>query len=77
MDKSWIHEENRVSAGYLQGVAKFLDFTIKSSKDGKLARPCVKCVNGCHNTQDVVVEHLLNHGFSPSYHIGISMVRHL
>ena len=67
MDKSWINEENRVSARYLQGVIEFINFALKSSKDGKLACPCVKCVNTWRNTKDVVVEHLLNHGFSPSY----------
>ncbi|XVE92524.1 hypothetical protein REPUB_Repub01dG0104600 [Reevesia pubescens] len=67
MDKSWIHEPNRVSARYLQGVANFLDFALKSSENGKLACPCVKCVNGCRHTQDIVANHLLSHGISRSY----------
>ena len=67
MDKSWIHEPNRISARYLQGVANFINFALKSSTDRKLACPCVKCVNSHHCAQDVVIDHLLNHGFSPSY----------
>ena len=63
MDKSWINEENRVSARYLQGVIEFISFALKSSRDGKLACPCVKCVNTRRNTKYIVVEHLLNHGF--------------
>ena len=67
MDKSWIHEPNRISARYLQGGTDFIDFALKSSADGNLTCPCVKYVNGHHYTQDVVIDHLLNHEFSPSY----------
>ncbi len=67
MEKSWIQESNRVSATYLQGVASFLEFACKSSRDGILPCPCKKCVNLVQVTQKVLVEHLLDHGFSPSY----------
>ena len=67
MDESWIHEPNRISARYLQRVADFIDFAFKSSANGKLACLCVKYVNGRRYALDVVIDHLLNHGFSPSY----------
>lgn len=66
MDKSWIHGENRISARYLQGVVKFIDFALKYSKGGNIAWPCVKCVYSGHYAQNIVIEHPLNHGSSPS-----------
>ena len=67
MDKSWIHEPNRISARSLQEVANFIDFALKSSADRKLACLCVKYVNDRRYAQDVVIDYLLNHEFFPSY----------
>ena len=67
MDKSWIFEENRVSATYLQGVGDFLKFARKNSQDGKLSCPCSKCANSRRLSQDGVADHLFHNGFSKSY----------
>ncbi|KAF2317176.1 hypothetical protein GH714_014831 [Hevea brasiliensis] len=67
MDKSWIHESNRLSTNYLQGILNFLQFPLKSSKDGKLPCPCIKCVNALRFGQDVVMDHLIKHGLCMSY----------
>ena len=67
MDKSWIHESNRVGLKYLQGAINFMEFARKSSRDENLACPCKDCVNGCYYTHDIVLSHILRHGFSPSY----------
>ncbi|XP_057992353.1 uncharacterized protein LOC110636261 [Hevea brasiliensis] len=67
MDKSWIHESNRLSTNYLQGILNFLQFALKSSKDGKLPCPCIKCVNALRFGQDVVMDHIIKHGFCMSY----------
>ncbi|OMO70174.1 hypothetical protein COLO4_28724 [Corchorus olitorius] len=67
MDKSWIHEENRCSGRYLEGLAKFLEFALKSSSDGELTCPCIKCGNRYRLSKNVVTDHILQNGFSQSY----------
>ena len=67
MDKSWIHESDRVGLKYLQGAINFIEFACKSSRDENLACPCKDCVNGRYYTHDIVLSHILSHGFCPSY----------
>ena len=67
MDKSWIHEYDRVGLKHLQGAINFIEFARKSSRDENLACPCIHCVNGSYYTHDIVLNHILSHGFSPSY----------
>ena len=67
MDKSWIHEYDRVGLKYLQGAINFIEFARKSFRDENFACPCKDCVNGRYYTHDIVLNHILRHGFSPSY----------
>ena len=67
MEKSWIHESDQVGLKYLQGAINFIEFARKSSRDENLACPCKYCVNGRYYTHDIVLSHILRHGFSPSY----------
>ncbi|CAN1279776.1 hypothetical protein LINPERPRIM_LOCUS17158 [Linum perenne] len=67
MDKSWISESNRLSHKFLHGISSFIDFARNSYKDGILACPCRRCVNGHRHSENVVITHILENGFSPGY----------
>ncbi|CAN1294319.1 hypothetical protein LINPERPRIM_LOCUS22409 [Linum perenne] len=67
MDKSWISEPNRLSHKFLLGISSFIDFARNSYKDGILACPCRRCVNGHRHSENVVITHILENGFSPGY----------
>ncbi len=71
MDKSWM-KKSRMSTEYYEGVNDFLKFSSrKTTKDGMISCPCVKCVNSELFTIPVVHDHLVSFGISKGYQIWI------
>ena len=67
MDKSWM-KKSRISPEYYEGVTDFLKFSSqKTTKDGMISCPCVKCVNSQLFTIPVVHDHLVSFGISKGY----------
>ena len=68
IDKSWIFEENRLSAKYIAGVELFLEIAkYHVNAEGKARCPCKTCVNIFKQTIDVMDLHLFDKGFSKDY----------
>ncbi|KAJ0967914.1 hypothetical protein J5N97_024831 [Dioscorea zingiberensis] len=68
MDKSWINLPLRANAKYVHGVLNFLDFAFANrQRDGKIACPCVNCVNICWFSRNDVFDHLIVKGFLNTY----------
>lgn len=72
MDKSWINLP-RLDSRYLQGVIDFMEFACKNILDGQteIACPCKKCHNLARKNIDLVKQHLVVNGFTPSYTVWI------
>ncbi|KAH7852547.1 hypothetical protein Vadar_026176 [Vaccinium darrowii] len=72
MDKSWMNL-SRLDPRYLQGVIDFMAFARKNIRDGEteISCPCKKFHNFVRKKIDVVKEHLVVNGISPSYTIWI------
>ncbi|KAH7835951.1 hypothetical protein Vadar_031397 [Vaccinium darrowii] len=72
MDKSWMNL-SRLDPRYLQGVIDFMAFARKNIRDGEteISCPCKKCHNFVRKKIDVVKEHLVVNGISPSYTVWI------
>ena len=67
MDKSWM-KKSRMSTEYYEGINDFLKFSSrKTTKDGMISCPCVKCVNSELFTIPVVHDHLVSFGISKGY----------
>ncbi|KAG5548104.1 hypothetical protein RHGRI_013710 [Rhododendron griersonianum] len=72
MDKSWINLP-RLDPRYLQGVIDFMEFACKNILDRQteIACPCKNCHNLARKNIDLVKEHLVVNGFTPSYTVWI------
>jgi hypothetical protein len=67
MDKSWM-KKSRISPEYYEGLNDFLKFSSrKTTKDGMISCPCVKCVNSKLFTIPIVHDHLVSFGISKGY----------
>jgi hypothetical protein len=67
MDKSWINCSTRRSEQYIAGLQAFLDLADRSSKDGKILCPCIKCTNVYWHPRAVVFDHCICDGFLKGY----------
>ncbi|OMO55082.1 hypothetical protein CCACVL1_27413 [Corchorus capsularis] len=68
MDKTWIGLTSRASLEYREGVNQFLDFAFaRSSSNGKIWCPCVKCVNTYRVSRSEAYGHLICDGFLKGY----------
>lgn len=67
MDKSWMNL-SRLDPRYIQGVIDFMAFACKNIRDGETEIPCPrkKCHNFIRNKINIVKEHLVVDGISPS-----------
>ena len=67
IDKSWM-KKSRISPEYYEGVNDFLKFSSrKTTKDGMISCPCVKCVNSELFTILIVHDHLVSFGICKGY----------
>ena len=68
MDRSWIKAPH-ISEDYQNGVEDFLQFAQKNALvlATKYFCPCVKCVNGRHQSLNDIRSNLICEGFSPTY----------
>ncbi|KAF9622450.1 hypothetical protein IFM89_031253 [Coptis chinensis] len=70
IQKEWIHEPNRVSTVYREGVASFIDLA-QNKYEGLTTCPCpcVTCRNGKRLVFDEVRRHIIQNGFDLTYTI--------
>ncbi|KAF9621027.1 hypothetical protein IFM89_015849 [Coptis chinensis] len=70
IQKEWIHEPNRVSTVYREGVASFIDLAQKKYEGFTTCPcPCVTCWNGKRLVFDEVRRHIIQNGFDLTYTI--------
>lgn len=68
MDRSWIHETNRVSQRFKDGVIQFLDVARNSlNSNGETLCPCRKCANILIQTLPAIQAHICTYGFISTY----------
>ncbi|XP_050278308.1 uncharacterized protein LOC126719839 [Quercus robur] len=68
MDKSWMHETDRTSTRYSEGVKQFINMARgHADRVGRINCPCRKCTNRYYQHIDAVETHLILNRFDLNY----------
>ncbi|KAF3960795.1 hypothetical protein CMV_014512 [Castanea mollissima] len=68
MDKGWMHETDRTSTRYSEGVKQFINMARgHADRVGRIKCPCRKCTNRYYHHIDAVETHLIVNRFDLNY----------
>ena len=68
MDKSWMHETDRTSKRYSEGVKQFINMAHgHADRVGRIKCPCRECINRYYQHIDTVKTHLIVNRFDLNY----------